>query len=136
MGRAVTVEPSFRSGLERKIADQLTAAGVDFSYEGRRIPYVVPARDAKYLPDFEANGIVLEGKGWFETSTERQKYILIRDSNPAIDIRFVFQDANKKIYKGSKTTYAQWADKNGFRWATKGVVPDSWINEMKKDKAE
>ena len=45
-----------------------------------------------------------------------------------IDLRFVLQSPNGKIYKGSKTTYAQWCEKNGFKWAKK-EIPQEWIDE-------
>jgi hypothetical protein len=43
----------------------------------------------------------------------------------------VFQDVKKPIYKGSKTTYAKWATDHGFTFSDKGVVPASWIKELK-----
>ncbi len=124
----------YRSGLEERVAKQLREEGVKVAFEGRRIPYLVPQREAKYLPDFEhvPSGIILETKGWFQTASERQKYILVRASNPGLDIRFVFSSASKKIYKGSKTTYAKWADDHDFKWADKGLVPAGWINEMRE----
>lgn len=133
MSQPILLEARYRSRLEHKIAEQLASEGIDFAYEPKRIPYTVPERDAKYLLDFECpNSIILEGKGWFKTAAERQKYIHIRDSNPGIDLRFVFQDANKPIYKGSKTNYAKWATDHGFLWCTKGRVPPEWIEEMKR----
>ena len=45
-----------------------------------------------------------------------------------MDLRFVLQSPNGKIYKGSKTTYAQWCEKNGFMWAKK-EIPQEWIDE-------
>lgn len=48
-----------------------------------------------------------------------------------MDIRFVFQNPKNKLYKRSKTTYADWCDKHGFKWATK-VIPSSWFKERKK----
>jgi len=45
---------------------------------------------------------------------------------PKMDIRFVFQNANNKLNKRSKTTYAQWADKHGFPWAHKRI-PEEWL---------
>lgn len=127
------LQERYRSRLEVKIANQLRGEGIQFGYESRKVPFLVPARNAKYTPDFNCpGGIILEGKGWFKTAGERQKLIHVRDCNPGIDIRLVFQNANKPIYKGSKTTYAKWADDHGFKWCDKGVVPNSWINEMKQ----
>lgn len=37
-------------------------------------------------------------------------------SNPDLNLVMVFSDPNKKIYKGSKTSYADWCDKNGLKW--------------------
>tara|TARA_B100000780_G_scaffold277260_1_gene247541 strand:- start:1489 stop:1626 length:138 start_codon:yes stop_codon:yes gene_type:complete len=33
------------------------------------------------------------------------------------------------LYKGSKTTYADYATKHGFAWAHKHI-PDEWVEEM------
>jgi len=38
----------------------------------------------------------------------------------------VFQKANNKIRKGSKTTYGKWADDNGFKWAD-NTIPKEWL---------
>jgi hypothetical protein len=65
MPKTPKVEPKCRNGLERNIAQQLTTAGVSFEYEGARVPYQVPARTGKYLPDFRVGNIILEGKGYF-----------------------------------------------------------------------
>jgi hypothetical protein len=57
--------------------------------------------------------------------------VFVCDSNPGLDIRLVFSDANKKIYKDSPTTYAQWCEDHGFMWSTKGEIPCAWIEELK-----
>lgn len=129
---ALSLQPEYRNKLEESIAAQLTIAGIEFAYEGEKIPYTVPGREAKYLPDFRTKNIIIEGKGWFgKGAKERQKLLLVRESNPALDIRLVFSDANKKIYKGSPTTYGDWADAHGFKWSTKGEVPKEWLKDMK-----
>lgn len=137
---SLEIEPKFRSGLEEKVAQQLNAAGIEYDYEGEWIPYEVPARTAKYLPDFRPHksSIILEAKGRFgghlsdaQGAKERQKMILLREQHPELDIRFVFQRATNKIYKGSKTTYAKWAGDHGFLWADKGTVPAAWITELR-----
>jgi len=132
------IETGFRSRLEKKVADQLTAAGITYEYETVVVPYAVPARAAKYTPDFPCPaGIILEAKGRFGHrgkggAAERQKLILVKEQHPELDIRLVFQNAQMTIYKKSPTTYAKWAADHGFKWADKGTVPDKWINEMKK----
>ena len=131
------IEEPFRSRLELKVAKQLKSEGIKYDYESIVVPYKVPSRDAKYTPDFPCpHDIILEAKGRFGHrgkggAAERQKLILVKEQHPHLDIRLVFQNANLPIYKGSKTTYAKWADDHGFLWADKGVVPDAWIKEMK-----
>jgi len=126
---ALHLEQAFRSKLEKKISDQLKAAGIEFKYESEKLPYEVPARTAKYLPDFKlANGIYVEAKGWLQAK-DRQKMILVKEQHPNKDIRIVFERAKNPIYKGSKTSYAKWAEDHGFQYADKGVIPQSWLNE-------
>jgi hypothetical protein len=132
----------YRSGLEEKMARQLKEAGVDAKFEAVKIQYLIPERTAKYTPDFivEGSSIILEGKGRFggkygnDAAKERQKLILVKEQLPELDIRIVFTDAKKKLYKGSPTTYAKWAEDNGFKWADKGVIPEEWLRELKGTK--
>lgn len=85
-----------------------------------------------YTPDFVLpNGIIIEAKGLFERE-DRQKHLLIKEQYPNLDIRFVFQNPKLKLYKGSKTTYGDWADKNGFLWSTR-QIPDNWLREGNKN---
>jgi hypothetical protein len=139
MSKPLLIKARYRNKLEARVGDQLDEAGVSFDYEPHQLSYLVPSRHALYTPDFRPKdkqgkhlAIILETKGYFiGGAKERQKYILFRDSNPTIDLRFVFSDASKPIYKGSKTTYAKWAKDNGFKFADKGIIPQSWIREMK-----
>jgi hypothetical protein len=130
----ILLEARYRNDLEKRVALQLKRAGVKFEYEPSTITYSVPARQARYLPDFVVadTPIIIETKGWFGRSgaKERQKLVLLKEQHPDIDFRIVFSDANKKIYKGSKTTYAKWATDHGIPWADKGVVPAAWIKEI------
>lgn len=126
--RQVGLKYGFRSGLEETIAEQLTSKGVGFSFEELVIPYVKPEKPAKYTPDFVlANGIIIESKGRFLTE-DRQKHLLVKKQHPEYDIRFVFSNSRTKISKRSKTTYADWCDKNGFLYADK-EIPDAWLKE-------
>ena len=118
----------FRSGLEEAIADQLEAAGVPVDYESEKFKYVKPARKASYTPDFLLpNGIVIETKGRFVVK-DRQKHLILKDQYPDLDIRFVFSNANNRISKRSKTTYAKWCEKHGFVFANKRI-PSDWLKE-------
>lgn len=134
--KPLLIRSLYRSKLEERIASQLEKAGVPFHYEACKLSYVVPSRNARYTPDFplgdkKAPKIVIEAKGRFRTTAERQKLVLVREQNPDLDLRIVFQNAELPLYKGSPTSYAKWADSHGILWADNGIVPPSWIEEMK-----
>ena len=116
---------AFKSGFERTVAANLNARGADFVYEGLEFPYILTGT---YHPDIQLvrNGIVIELKGILDRESKR-KMAAVRKQYPDLDIRFLFMDANKKI-PGSKQTHAQWAEKNGFRWAER-EVPQEWLDE-------
>lgn len=119
----------FRSGLEERTAKYLKKLKVKFTYEKIKIRWQ-DLRYRTYTPDFVlANGIIVETKGRFIAS-DRQKHLMIKEQHPDLDIRFVFSNPNSKLYKGSKTTYADWCDKHGFKWA-KEEIPLEWIKERK-----
>lgn len=116
----------FRSGIEVKVAKQLEEAGIKVEYETTKIRYVQPETKHTYTPDFVLpNGIIIETKGRF-VAADRKKHLLIKQQHPDLDIRFVFQRSQNTINKGSKTTYADWATKNGFLYADK-EIPDEWL---------
>ncbi|MDO8839667.1 MAG: hypothetical protein Q7V31_12140 [Parvibaculum sp.] len=119
----------YRSGLEEVTAQDLTASGAAFEFETFKVAYTVPERRAKYTPDFLLlfNGIIVETKGRFVTA-DRQKHILLKEQHPDIDIRFVFSNPSEKISKTSKTTYAMWCQKHGFKFARKRIPPE-WLAE-------
>lgn len=122
-----TTQMQFRSGLEERTAKYLKKLKVKFTYEKIKIRWQ-DLRYRTYTPDFVlANGIIVETKGRFITS-DRQKHLMIKEQHPDLDIRFVFSNPNSKLYKGSKTTYADWCDKHGFKWA-KEEIPLEWIKE-------
>jgi hypothetical protein len=115
---------AFRSGLEEKVADLLTNLGVDYEYESTKVPYVLRCN---YTPDFLLpNGIYLETKGQL-TEEDRRKMKAVKAENPELDIRFVFQSPYNKINKGSKTTYAAWAERNNFPWCAFHSIPIEWL---------
>lgn len=124
-GRAL----GFRSGLEEVTSRDLTARGVDFTYEDIKVHYVKPARAATYKPDFilRSNGIIVETKGRFEAD-DREKHLLIQAQHPGLDIRFVFSRSASPIRTGSPTTYADWCRTHGFQFADK-AIPASWLTE-------
>lgn len=120
----------FRSGLEEKVSQQLASKSIASQYEDKAniVKYVVPSTNHTYLPDFRLpNGIIVETKGRFVLA-DRKKHLLIQKQHPNLDIRFVFTSSKNKISKASKTTYADWCNKNGFKFADK-LIPEIWIIE-------
>lgn len=114
-----------RSGFEHQLALQLRRKRVKFKYEALILPYSI---DHQYKPDFIlGNGIIIEAKGEFRPA-DRRKMLAVKRAHPDLDIRFVFQNANNKLNKKSKTTYAKWAERNGFPWAH-NVIPDEWLRD-------
>ena len=119
------IKHGYRSGLEERVSRELEEAGVKYEYETQKIKYRVE-EDRTYTPDFILhNGIIVETKGRF-TTADRKKHLLIQKQYPKHDIRFVFQNSRAKLYKGAKTTYAQWCDKHGFLYADKSI-PEEWL---------
>lgn len=121
----------YRSGLEERVAQELKAAlGVAVPYESTKIKYERPAKAHTYTPDFVLpNGIIIETKGRLITA-DRQKHLLIKQQHPEFDIRFVFGNSRNRINKGSSTTYADWCNKNGFKFADRSV-PKEWLDEAR-----
>lgn len=130
--KRMTHPSKFRSGLENTLAAQLTSKGIPFSYEEYKIDYVIPESSHKYTPDFVLpNGIIIESKGIFDAE-DRKKHLFIKDQYPVLDIRFVFTRSKSPLYKGAKTSYADWCIKYGFHFADK-LIPEAWLKEpMKK----
>jgi len=124
-----------RSGLESAVAADLSSLGAAEGFKEEKAIAVIEYRNLKvkkYHPDFELpNGIIIETKGWFKTC-DRTKHLCIKYQHPEKDIRFVFSNPNAKIGSKSKTTYAMWCEKNGFKYA-KGLVPIAWLAETATD---
>jgi hypothetical protein len=135
MPEPALIKARYRNKLEEKVGEQLHAAGIKAAYEGYWVPFAVPSRTAKYLPDFRVGNIIIETKGWFgrQSAKERQKFVLLKEQHPELDIRFVFTNDTKPIYKGSPTTFADWARDHGFKWSSGGRVPREWIDDLKKE---
>jgi hypothetical protein len=130
--RALARKHGYRSGLEDQISEQLKFTGKTWSYESEKLKYTVPERIATYTPDFilikkDGSKMYIETKGRF-TTADRKKMKLVKEANPKLDIRLLFQTPNNKIIKTSKTTYADWADKHGYLWAAK-EIPTKWLEE-------
>lgn len=122
----------FRSGLERRVAEQLKDAEVSYIYEGAVLPYIMGGKVHRYTPDFKIGaGIFIETKGRFvNLERDSRKLILVRQQHPEIELRIVFQRENQAISREEATTYAEWAEANGFVWAGSGTVPEQWLHEF------
>jgi hypothetical protein len=112
----VAIKNGFRSGLEDDINESLKKSKKNYGYETEKISYIQPQTTHNYTPDFilskkDGKKLYIESKGRW-----------------VMDIRFVFQNPNAKLYKGSKTTYAQYCDKKGWVWAKK-EIPNEWLKE-------
>lgn len=115
----------YRSQFEISLARFLADNKVEFEYETKKLTFVPKPRT--YTPDFflPETGIYIEAKGHLDKG-DRVKMQLIKQQYPDLDIRFVFMNAKNKIYRGSKTTYADWANRYGFQWA-EGKIPEEWL---------
>jgi|TARA_R110000787_G_scaffold155645_1_gene269382 hypothetical protein len=122
----------YRSGSEKTTAGYLRDLKVKYEFEPHYIPYMW-IESKRYLPDFVlSSGIVLEVKGRF-TLEDRKKHLFLRKSNPDLDVRFVFDRPASKLYKRSKTTYADWCNKHNFLYCKlSDGLPDSWLDEQQR----
>lgn len=99
-------------------------------YESESIYYVVPARNAKYLPDFPIE--MRDGRIWYlETKgrflpQDRRKHELLKEQKPDLDIRIFFM-RDQPIRKGSKTKYSDWCRKRNIPFCV-GVLNEEWFD--------
>lgn len=120
LARAVAKMIGRRSMAEVKFdAANIEGKPIKALYEADTFEYEV-SEIRKYTPDWtvhKKNGrlVYLEYKGVLDGKT-RKKMKLMKKQHPKLDIRLIFEKASNKIYKGSKTTYGQWADQHGFKW--------------------
>jgi len=120
--------PNFRSKLEGKVNDLLQLNRVDYKYESKKIPYTLTCN---YIPDFIlASGVILEVKGYLD-SDDKRKMIAVKEVNPELDIRFVFQSPYSKIPR-TQMTHARWAEKHGFPWCHYQQIPPEWLKNSQR----
>ena len=117
----------FRSKFEAAVAASLVKRNLPFNYEPVSLAYKI---EATYTPDFILpNGVIVETKGHFPPE-DRRKMLAVRDSNPALDIRLCFMNADVKLTRTARSlTYWQWAERHGFLWA-EGHIPTTWYAEQ------
>ena len=120
----------YRSGLEHKVSIYLDDLKVNYDYEKLKIEWEDLAYRT-YTPDFVLhNGVIIETKGMF-TAADRRKHLAIKKQHPKLDIRFVFDNPHKKLYKGGKMTYADWCNKHGYKFCKLGEgIPKEWLDKQ------
>lgn len=131
----------FRSKFEYRLALSLEARGIKYGYEQEELEYFTKVQGGScddcngthiskrrwYTPDFFLpNGVVIEAKGQF-TAGNRVTLKAIRKAHPTLDLRLVFM-ADNRISKNSTTTYSDWAEQFGFKYAL-GEIPTPWLLE-------
>ena len=79
-----------------------------------------------YYPDFTVrrNGtrFFVETKGYFRPK-DRSKMRLVKEFNPEIDLRIIFQKDN---YYTPTMNYSKWAEKNGIQYAIGSDFKKTW----------
>lgn len=119
----------FRSGFEKRIWDNAKKSKKQLDYEPQhpKIHYTIPYR---YIPDFVLpNGIVVEAKGYLRPR-DRTKMRKVKEQNPHLDIRLLFQNANQRLTKSKNSEmYWQWAERLGFIWDEGDKIPLEWWQE-------
>lgn len=111
---------TFASAFEAQVAEYLSSIGAVWVYEPVRLPWIPKLR--LYVPDFyvrlpNGESFYLEAKGYFDPSA-RVKMSQIRKQYPDLDIRMFFMNEHVKIPPAKSSTYADWADKNGYKYYT------------------
>ena len=115
----------YKSKFEAQVAKVLPKK---VKYEADVIHFVQPEKKRKYIPDWKIRDkVYIETKGKLDLEA-RQKHIWIKEQRPDITVYFLFMNAFNRIRKGSKTTYADWCEANGFEWADfKMGIPKEWF---------
>ncbi len=136
LAKARGFEENFRSGLELQVGIILKHFKVPYGFESEVIPWVRPASDHKYIPDFKIttrSGKVLyiETKGLLDKQ-DPEKHQALKQQYPQLDIRIIFSNPHTWDRAAKTRTYAKWADKVGIKWTSKARMQKTlkeWINE-------
>ena len=123
-----------KSKAELEVAKNCQKAKLDWTYETVKVTWTPPpTKDKTYTPDFiikrkDKTTLLVEYKEFLDSRSKRVLRYATKQ-NPDLDIRILFgpRCSKKKIRKGSKTTYAEWADKYKIPHAEGRIVPKEWI---------
>ena len=127
--RREAIKYGYRSGLEHAISLYLKKLKHKYDYESIKIEWE-DLTYRTYTPDFIlSNGIIIETKGRF-LAADRKKHLCIKKQHPKLDIRFVFDNPYRKLYKGGKMTYADWCNKYGYQFCKLNEgIPQEWLDK-------
>lgn len=118
----------YKSQLELLTAKKLEEEGFKVDYEPERLEFFVPETRRTYTPDFKIKkNRYIECKGRL-LREDRKKLLLVKEQHPNVRIFLLFERPNMTLDKRSKTTYAEWAEKNGFDWSWLGKgLKKEWL---------
>ena len=103
----------YRSMSEVRFAAKLITANLKFAYEAKKLSYQY--KPQKYVVDYTIDNVLIEYKGKLDAAG-RKKMQAVKMCNPDADLIIVFEKPNNKLYRGAKSTYGDWATKNGYTW--------------------
>lgn len=116
----------YKSVWELDVSKLLEELDIPVEYETDKIPYTIPESSHKYTPDFKLRkDVYIEAKGKF-VAQDRKKILLLQEQYPNLKVYLLFQNANQKLRKGSKTSYGEWCSKNGIEWSHK-TIKKEWL---------
>ena len=111
--------------------DHIEGKPFEAGYETCKLRYLVK-ETRSYTPDWKIfrkgsnrMPLYIEYKGILD-GRSRKLLKLVKEQYTGLDLRIVFENANNKIYRGSKTTYGMWADQHGFICAD-NTLPKEWL---------
>ena len=116
----------YKSKLEQDFAKLMQASGKKVQYEADRIKFI---KESHYVPDWKIRkNVYIETKGYMAPSN-RTGLLTFREQHPHITILLCFQNSKNRLNSRSKITYAEWAEKNNFKWCDfRHGIPEEWWN--------
>lgn len=127
-------EPKFKGSFEPKAYESLQGLAREFGYHLAYEPLTFKIKiEQNYTPDFVLSDfnhpnprtMFIETKGYFRYE-DQKKAKAFRKDYPDVEYYILFE-RNNPIRKGSKTTYLDWAEKNGIKAAIGPEVPKGWF---------
>ena len=120
---------AFRPFYE-EIETQLKVHRLEYELNNKdnSIEYINCKKTKVFVPRFVmSDGMIVESVSYL-LKQDCRKYLLLREQYPNLDIRFIFESADKYVSGGDGLTLAEWAASNKFHWANK-LFPLEWMIE-------